>query len=161
MCHIPTLQLVIAGGVIDQGYAATIRNMLDDAPNAEWTGEIARELMGALYTRADIVLNCSRSESMSNTLLEAMALGRPVLANDIPGNRTLVRHGDTGLLYRDQDSFSQSVIKLVHNAELRSALGQRAEESMRTLFSPQYEVAEHIQLYRSLIAETGASGCYY
>lgn len=157
--HIPTLQLVIAGGIIDPGYAATIRGALGDTPNAEWLGEIARELMGALYTRADIVLNCSRSESMSNTLLEAMALGRPVLAHDIPGNRTLIRHGDTGLLYQDQESFSQSVIRLVHNAELRSALGQHAEASMRAQFSPHHEVTEHIQLYRSLITETGTSGC--
>ena len=113
--QLPTLRLIIAGGIIDQDYAATIRCLLDDAPFAQWPGEIRHEQMGTLYTRADVVLNCSHSESMSNTLLEAMALGRPVLANDIPGNRSLVRHGKTGLLYKDQESFRQSVIlSLIH-----------------------------------------------
>jgi L-malate glycosyltransferase len=151
--QLPSLTLVIAGGIIDQDYSATIRSLLDDAPFAQWPGEIRHEQMGTLYTRADVVLNCSHSESMSNTLLEAMALGRPVLASDIPGNRSLVRHGETGLLYRDQESFRQSVIRLAGNAELRNVLGGRAAEYMRTSFSPQVEVAEHLRLYHVLICD--------
>jgi glycosyltransferase involved in cell wall biosynthesis len=148
--RLPTLTLVIAGGIIDQDYAATIRSLLSNTPNAVWLGEIPRELMGALYARADVVLNCSRSESMSNTLLEAMALGRPVLAGDIPGNRELIRHGETGLLYHDQVSFSECVMRLAGNREFRNILGRRAEEYMRISFSPQVEVAEHFRLYRLL-----------
>lgn len=148
--QLPTLTLVIAGGIIDQDYAATIHNLLSDASNAMWLGETPHELMGALYARADIVLNCSQSESMSNTLLEAMALGRAVLANDIPGNREIVRHGKTGLLYHDQESFSQCVMRLAGSREFRYALGRRAEEYMRISFSPQTEVAEHLRLYRLL-----------
>ncbi|MDD2582745.1 MAG: glycosyltransferase, partial [Desulfuromonadaceae bacterium] len=109
---IPAIRLVIAGGIIDQDYAATIRSLLCDAWYATWLGEIPLKRMGVLYARADVVLNCSRFESMPNTLLEAMAMGRPVLAADIQGNRTLVRHGDTGLLYRDTDSFTESVVRL-------------------------------------------------
>ena len=148
----PDMQLVISGGIIDQDYAANIRSILCDAPYAVWLGEIPRERIGALYTRADVVLNCSHSESMSNTLLEAMALGRPVLASDIPGNRTLVRHEDTGLLYQDKESFLKSVVRLMENSALRADLGRRAAEYMHDSFSPLNEVAEHIRLYHSLIA---------
>jgi len=149
----PAIKLVIAGGIIDQDYAATIRSILCDARYAAWLGEIPRKQMGSLYTRADVVLNCSHSESMSNTLLEAMALGRPVLASDIPGNRTLVRHDVTGLLYQDKDSFSKNVVRLMESAELRAALGRHASEYMHDYFSPQKEVAEHIRLYQSLISK--------
>lgn len=148
----PNLRLVIAGGIIDPNYAANIHRLLHDTPFAEWLGEIPRELMGALYTRADVVLNSSSSESMSNTLLEAMALGRPVLASDIPGNRALIRHGDTGLLYHGQESFRQAVVRLAESRELRNALGGRAAEYMFTSFSPQVEAEEHLHLYLSLIA---------
>jgi glycosyltransferase involved in cell wall biosynthesis len=148
--QLPALTLVIAGGIIDQGYAATIRSLLSDTPNAVWLGEIPREQMGSLYVHADVVLNCSHSESMSNTLMEAMALGRPVLASDIPGNRALIRHGETGLLYHDQESFSQCVMRLAGNREFRNVLGLKAEEYMRISFSPQAEVAEHLHLYRLL-----------
>lgn len=146
----PALRLVIAGGIIDQDYAATIRGMLGTAPYATWLGEIPREMMGALYTRADVVLNCSSMESMPNTLLEAMALERAVLAADIPGNRTLVRHGDTGLLYRDQESFTDGVARLAEDAELRAELGKRAGKLVRTTFSPENEAAEYLRLYRKL-----------
>ena len=151
VCRFPAIRLVIAGGIIDQDYAATILSMLCEAPYAAWLGEIPRERMGTLYARADVVLNCSRFESMPNALLEAMALERPVLAVDIPGNRTLVRDGDTGLLYRDQDSFCEDVARLVGDAGLRSTLGRRAGEFVRGSFSPQNEAAEHIRLYQSLI----------
>jgi glycosyltransferase involved in cell wall biosynthesis len=156
--QLPAVRLIIAGGVIDQDYAATIRSLLDDAPYATWIDEIPPGQMGALYTRADVVLNCSHSESMSNTLLEAMALGRPVLASDIPGNRSLVRHGETGLLYHDEDSFRQCVTRLAADAALRGVLGRRAAEYMRTSFSPQVEVTAHLRLYNVLIENSHNSG---
>ena len=156
--QLPALRLVLAGGIINQEYAATIRRLLNNAPFATWLGEIPHAQMGDLYTRADVVLNCSHSESMSNTLLEAMALGRPVLANDIPGNRSLIQHGETGLLYRDQESFLACVIRLAGNAELRNVLGRHASEYMRTSCSPQVETAEHLRLYHLLIGSCCDSG---
>ena len=148
--QLPFLRLILAGGIIDHDYAATIGSMINDAPYALRLGEIPQEQMGALYTRADVVLNCSHSESMSNTLLEAMVLGRPVLASDIPGNRAVVRHGETGLLYHDQESFLQCVFRMAGNREFRNDIGRRAKENMRTSFSLQIEVAEHLRLYYSL-----------
>jgi len=151
MERLPALRLVIAGGIIDQDYAATIRTMLCDAPYAAWLGEVARERMGALYARADVVLNCSLFESMPNSLLEAMALGRPVLAADIAGNRALVRHGDTGLLYRDDHSFFEGVMRLAQEPELRAALGRHAQAWVQSTCSPQLEAAAYLSLYRSLL----------
>lgn len=148
----PLIRLILAGGVIDQDYAATIRTMLCDAPYATWLGEIPRKQMGALYARADVVLNCSFSESMSNTVLEAMALGRPLLVNDIPGNRMLISHRGTGLLYKDQESFLEGVVTLMNDADLCTNLGRRAGEYIHESYSPQHEAAEYMRLYRSLTA---------
>jgi glycosyltransferase involved in cell wall biosynthesis len=145
------IRLVIAGGVINQVYAETIRSLLGSNPSVTWLGEIPRELMGALYSRADVVLNCSRFESMPNSLMEAMALERPVLAADISGNRTLVRPGVTGLLYHDQSTFSESVFNLMGDRILRKNLGKRAGEYMRAFFSPRNEAAGYMRLYRSLM----------
>lgn len=149
--RIPALRLVIAGGIIDQDYAANIRGMLCNARYAQWLGEIPLKRMGALYTRADVVLNCSRFESMPNTILEAMAMGRPVLAADIQGNRTLIRHNDTGLLYQDTASFTGAVVRLTEDDGLRAELGQRAEEFVHRYFSPRHEAAEYMHIYNSLI----------
>jgi glycosyltransferase involved in cell wall biosynthesis len=148
----PSIRLVIAGGIINHDYAATIGDLLTGSPSATWLGEVPRELMGALYSRADVVINCSRFESMPNTLMEAMALERPVLAIDIPGNRTLVRHGSTGLLYRDPDTFCEGTIKLKDDAGLREKLARQAGEAMRSSFSPHAEAENYVRLYDSLIS---------
>jgi L-malate glycosyltransferase len=146
-----TLQLVIAGGVIDNDYAASIRTMLSDAPFATWLGEVPHEQMGNLYKRADLVLNCSRSKSMPNSLMEAMALGRPVLAANISGNRSLVQNGKNGWLFDGEEDFRRLVLQIKENALLREEMGRRAKEIIKTKFSPQLESKRYLSLYRKLV----------
>ena len=146
------LQLVIAGGVIDQDYAALIRSMVKESTFASWPGEVPHELMGSLYERADLVLNCSHSESMPNSLMEAMAIGRPVLAADIPGNRSLIQNGINGLLYNGEEDFLNQVMRIRGNEILREKLGRNAKEYIRTKFSPQQETESYMSIYRMLIA---------
>lgn len=146
------LQLVIAGGEIDQDYAALIHTMVNDSTFASWPGEVPHELMGSLYERADLVLNCSHSESMPNSLMEAMAIGRPVLASDIPGNRSLIQNGINGLLYDGEEDFLNQVMRIRENEILREKLGRNAKEYIRTKFSPQQETESYMSIYRKLIA---------
>lgn len=146
-----TLQLVIAGGVINNGYAESIRTMLNDAPFASWFGEVPHERMGNLYERADLVLNCSRSESMPNSLMEAMAIGRPVLAANIPGNRSLIKNEKNGWLYDGEEDFMRLVLQIREKAFLREDMGRHAKEYIKTKFSPQLETKRYVSLYRKLV----------
>lgn len=146
-----SLQLVIAGGVIDNDYAAIIRSLLSDAVFATWLGEVPHEHMGSLYARADLVLNCSLSESMPNSLMEAMASGRPVLAANIPGNRSLIQHGITGWLYDNEADFKKLVLYLRANESIRAEVGQRAKEYLKTTFPPRLEAKRYQSLYRKLV----------
>ena len=144
------LLLAIAGGAIDREYAVGIREMIEACPFATWLGEVPYERMGDFYARADLVLNCSTAEAMPNSLLEAMALGRPVLAAAIPGNRSLVQDGVTGWLYRGDAEFRAQVVRLAGDTRLRTAGGKRAREYVRSRFSPVLEAARYLELYRSL-----------
>ena len=149
--HDPTLQLVLAGGIIEQEYATYIRSLLCDTPFARWLGEVPYEQMGSLYRRADLVLNCSHSESMPNSLMEAMALGRPVLAANIPGNRSLVRHGENGWLYNSEEDFRELVLQIRADAALREVVGSRAHNFMVENFSPLLEAERYLSLYSKLV----------
>jgi glycosyltransferase involved in cell wall biosynthesis len=144
------LLLVIAGGVIDQGYAACIRELLAGSPFSVWLGDVPFEQMGALYSRADLVLNCSHVEGMPNSLLEAMLLARPVLAADIPGNHSLVYDNETGWLYGDEADFRAQVKRLMGDAVLRTEIGGRAREYVRANFSPRTEAERYLELYTTL-----------
>jgi glycosyltransferase involved in cell wall biosynthesis len=148
---IPEIHLIIAGGILDQDYAATIRTILCDAPFAAWLGEIPHELMGSLYSRADLVLNCSYSESMPNTLMEAMALGRPVVAANIPGNQSLVRDGETGWLYDGAVDFRNIVIQLRGDASSREKAGCNAQRFILENFSPHVEAERYLALYQGVV----------
>ena len=150
----PNLALALAGGVIDQRYANSVLNLLGDAPFAKWLGEVPYERMGDLYAQADIVLNCSQFEGMPNCLLEAMALGRPVLAVDIPGNRSLVRDGETGLLFRDELEFRRQLLRLTADRNLRATCGRNGREFVLSHFSPAREAEGYLGIYQRMIHGT-------
>lgn len=145
------LKLLIAGGVIDREYAAVIRDRISGAPWVHWLGNVPRENMGALYRRAEVVLNCSVYEGMPNSLMEAMALGRAVLAADIPGNRSLVRHTETGWLYGTETDLRDRLIGILGEPALRNACGTRAAHYIRENHDPEAEARSYLRLYRSLV----------
>ncbi len=147
------LHLICAGGVIDAEYATSVFELLNATPLATWIGEIPHGRMGSLYSRADLVLNCSGYESMPNSLLEAMAMGRPVLAADIPGNRALITHGVTGWLYGDETDFRRLVALIVTNGALRREVGCNARQFVQESFSPHREAAGYVSLYGEVACE--------
>ena len=82
--------------------------------------------------------------------MEAMAIGRPVLAANIPGNRSLVQSGKTGWLYDSEADFRRLVIQIGENVILREEAGRNAKEYITEYFSPQLEAKRYLTLYRML-----------
>ena len=103
------------------------------------------------------VLSSCDYEGCSNYLLEAMGLGRPVVATDIGGNRELVRHGETGLLVppRDPAALAAAVLTLLHDRALASRLTDAARECFRVGFSVPTMVRQYEQLYEELLQKKG------
>jgi L-malate glycosyltransferase len=100
------------------------------------------------------VLNCSVSEGgMANSVLEALSLGRAVLASDIEGNRSLVADGSTGFLFRDEAEFERRAAELTRDPALRERLGRAGSAMVTERFSPAREIGGYCMLYDELIAE--------
>ena len=90
-----------------------------------------------IYEMSDCVVMPSWHEGMSNVLLEAAALGRPIITTDIPGCREAVVNGVSGLLCRvkDTDSLYEAMKKMLSiPREQREAMGREGREHMRTFF---------------------------
>jgi glycosyltransferase involved in cell wall biosynthesis len=103
------------------------------------------------------VLSSCDYEGCSNYLLEAMGLGRPVVATDIGGNRELVRHGETGLLVppRDPAALAAAVLTLLDDCALASRLADAARTRFQAGFSVPTMVRHYEQLYEELLQKKG------
>jgi glycosyltransferase involved in cell wall biosynthesis len=103
--------------------------------------------MPALFKDADIVLNCSLSEGgMANSVLEALACGRAVLASDIEGNRSVIEDGVTGLLFSGPGYFADKAARLLEDPALRQRLGE-AGRARASRFGLQAEIERYLKLY--------------
>lgn len=76
----------------------------------------------------DIYVQPSRSEGLSNAIIEAMAARLPVVATDVGGNPDLIENDVTGLLTPSEDSsaLAEKILQLVRQPTMRSALADRA-----------------------------------
>jgi glycosyltransferase involved in cell wall biosynthesis len=97
-------------------------------------------------------------EGMSNSIMEAMAAGVPVVATDIPPNRELVVDGQTGFLVKVGDSvgMAQFADRILADPALAQRLGDAGRERMRTSFSVEKMVDAHAELYRQVLTEGNA-----
>lgn len=102
---------------------------------------------------ADIFLLPSYSEGMSLSLLEAMAAGIPAIASDIPGNRALITHEQSGLLVppRDVPGLSTAMVRLLEQPALRNSLGSQAREEVQQKYSLEKMGREHLELIQRLV----------
>jgi glycosyltransferase involved in cell wall biosynthesis len=140
-------ELVIVGPEQDPAYAAELRRLAAAEPRVRILPPLSRERMGATYMNADIVLSTSREEAMSLSILEAGMLGRPVVASDVPGNRALVRHRETGLLFEDDEALARCVLALCRNRSAAGALGVRMREDFKRRFDVEVEVDRLLSAY--------------
>jgi glycosyltransferase involved in cell wall biosynthesis len=84
-----------------------------------------------------VAMPSRRNEGHPLVLLEAMALGKPVVASEIPGIREVVESGRTGLLVPDGDAgaLAAALRSLVESPELRASLGARAREHVTSRYA--------------------------
>ena len=120
----PNFHLAFCGPPLDEEYTACFFDTLDARPWAHYLGEIPKMAMADVMRQSDVILNNSRSEGVSNALVEAVALGRPILASDIAGNRAVVQHGKNGLLYFGQEQFVEQALQLCRDLKLRARLSR-------------------------------------
>lgn len=107
---------------------------------------------------ADAFVLPSLAEGMSNSLLEAMAVGLPVAVSRIGGNTDVVADGQTGLLVEPHDAaaWAAAIVRLLAAPEFGRQLGAAARELVSARYSIQAVVDQYIRLYQRLLA--GAAG---
>ena len=141
----PEALFVVAGRVLDAAYHAELELLAKELgvrENVRFVGRLEDPLQ--LLAQSDIFLLPSRSEGMSNALLDAMASGLPVVATRVGGNRQLIRDGQTGFLTAPEDAGAAAarIVDLLENPSLAHALGRSA----RALIEREYSVNAVVEL---------------
>ena len=93
------------------------------------------------------------AEGLSNSIMEYMACGLPVVCTDSGGNREVVSDGDTGLLVppRDSGAVVDALCRLLDDPVEARRFGEAGRERIRTEFSTQGMVANTVAVYESVI----------
>jgi len=143
-------RLVIVG---DGPLAADLRTLIGDLGIDRLVfmpGAI--EDVAPLLQAFDVFVLPSLAEGISNTVLEAMATGLPVLATAVGGNCEIVDDGNTGRLFRPRDeaTLAQLLAEYVRNAKLRGDHGRAARRSAVERFGLDVMVEQYQALYASL-----------
>ena len=105
-----------------------------------------------LLAGADIFVSASWAESFPYNVLEAMAVGLPVVATDVGGTGEAVEDGVTGLLVppRDAGELAGAISKLLHDPELRRRYGESGRQRVTELFTVEGMVEGTLDVYRQV-----------
>ena len=147
------LRLVMIG---DGALHQSVQSMLEEAGLDEvvWMpGE--RENIPALLNAMDIFVLPSLAEGISNTILEAMASGLPVVATNVGGNSELVLDEVTGFLVprSNPDALSNAIQRYIDSPDLRREHGVNARRRCEEMFSISNMVDRYMHIYDKLSAD--------
>ncbi len=126
------------------------RTVTEGALPVEFLGQ--RSDVEAQLAAADLFVLPSHQEGFSNSLLEAMAAGRAIVATDVGGNPEML--GDTGVLVpaHDPTALRDALGALLVDEPRRRQLGRAARERARVHFSLAAMIEAHVNLYTKVVS---------
>jgi glycosyltransferase involved in cell wall biosynthesis len=156
---LPTLRVQIGGDGPERTRLCRLVEELGIGKHVEFVGHVsdAYQFLKAL----DIVALPSRLEAQSIVALEAMALGKPVVASAVYGLRTVVRDGVDGVLVRPEspEGLATAILRLARDPELREMLGRAAAAKVRERHTIDHMLADHARIYRWALERRNTHGC--
>jgi glycosyltransferase involved in cell wall biosynthesis len=155
---VPELRCLVVGGTHRFGaaYGERLRERIgapDLAGHVVWPG--ARRDVAACMDAMDVVIHASTREPFGRVLLEAMAVGRPVIAPREGGPTEIVADGESGLLVapRDADALAAAIVTLLRDPARRAAMGRAARARVGAVFG----IQEHARAVERVFDEILAS----
>jgi len=150
--EVPEAAFVLAGEGELEAPLRELASKLGIADAVFFTGRCTQ--VGALLAASDVCVLSSTAEGFSNSILEYMAAGRPVVATDVGGAREAVVEGETGHLVAagDDEGMAARVTDLLRDPARASAMGERGRVRVEQQFSCDAQLARTETLYENLLA---------
>lgn len=113
----------------------------------------SRSDVASLMSASDVGLLSSHQEGFSNTILEGMAAGLPMIVTSVGGNAEAVVDGETGVVVppHDPQSFAEAIVRLASDPAMRRSYGDAGLKRVEALFLSDACAEKYEALYRGLI----------
>ncbi len=113
-----------------------------------------REDVGRFLKSFDIFVLASKREGLGTSLLDAQALGLPIVACESGGIPEIIKNEESGLLVppRNPKALADGLLRLIDNNALREKLGKNAQQRVKA-FDINLTVKKYVELYHELIGE--------
>ena len=150
------LHLAIAGGIHDQEYFQELQKLIQKLNLSNRVSFLGsrKDIIG-LMKRAEVLILCSESEGGGPpwVLLEAMAVGLPIVVSDIDGNTKAITNGETGIIVpvANVPAYAQAISLLLNDHTVRNTLTENSGKLLNERFSAQAMVDNVSNVYRELI----------
>jgi glycosyltransferase involved in cell wall biosynthesis len=111
-------------------------------------GDVARLLFAS-----DVCVLSSWTEGFSNSILEYMAAGKPVVATNVGGASEAIREGENGFLVvsDDDEMMAKRLLELLRDAEKAKAFGKGGRQIAEKKFSTAAQLEKTLRLYENLL----------
>ena len=126
--HADAMLLLVGGGEVKSELGELVTK-LGLGSRVVMPGRIPHERVPGVYALIDVLAYPRYSMRLTELVtplkpLEAMAMGKALIASDVGGHRELIRHGETGLLFKagDESALAEQITGLLANSELRDTL---------------------------------------
>lgn len=149
-------QFQIAGRILDPDFWLKVEAVARTLKNFSVRGALNHAEAIELMTEADVIISASRDEAMPTiTILEAMSLGKALIATTVGGAREVLVEGENALLVRPEapEALAAAIRRLIEDRALVSELGEKA----RTTYEKNFTMARFGPEFHELIDEIVAA----
>ena len=154
----PDVKFELIGKVIpgDEAYFAKLKSLLMDnnlEGSVRLTGEVPyNDVLTSLH-ECDLFLFPTRAEMMPRAVIEAMVIGKPVIASAVDGILDLIQNRKTGILVQPGNisELASAVIELIENPNLAYAIGKAGQEYILDYCSPENVGIEFRNFYQYVL----------
>jgi glycosyltransferase involved in cell wall biosynthesis len=144
-------KLELAGDGPEREVLRSLAADLGLADRVEFLGEV--DDVPSHFAQAQLLVHPSFSEGLSNTILEAMAEGLPVIATSVGATAEYIEPGRTGALVPpgNVEALASALTELLRAPEARGRMGVAALESVRSRCSMDVVTAQYEAVYNELL----------
>jgi glycosyltransferase involved in cell wall biosynthesis len=153
LAKIPNARFFIVGGGELMDSLKTLAESLGLKKKLIFTG--FRRDVGAFYQIADLFVMSSVQEGLGTAVLDALALGKPVVAAKSGGIPEIIKNGESGLLVSPADpkALSEGIIRMLTDDELAKRVARTGKSVVKQKFTIDTMVERNIDVYRQILGD--------